>query len=169
MLEKTLESPLDCKEIKPGKPFTKDQSWTIKTPECQRIDAFKLWCWRRLLRVRTARSSNKPIWKEINHEYLLKRHAEAETPILWPPDVKSWLIGKDPDSGKDWGQEEKRVAEDGMVGWHHELNGHESEQTLGDSEGQRSLACCSPWVLKDWVTEQQQTLLAQEGHTGQWL
>ena len=65
--------------------------------------------------------------------------------ILWPPDAKSQLIGKDTDAGKDWGQEEKGVAEDKMVGWHHRLNGHEFEQTLGDSEWQGSLVCCSPW------------------------
>ena len=69
-------------------------------------------------------------------------------PILWPPDVKSWLIWKDPDTGKDWGREEKGAAED-MVWWHHWLSGHEFEQTRGDNGGQSSLACCSPWGLKD--------------------
>ena len=69
--------------------------------------------------------------------------AEAETPILWPPDVKSWLTGIDPDAGKDWGQE-KRVTEDEKFGWHYQRNGHESEQTLGDSEGQGGLECWSP-------------------------
>ena len=72
---------------------------------------------------------------------------EAEAPILWPPGVKSLLIGKDPDAGKDWRQEEKGAAEDEMVGWHHQLNGHEFEQTLGDGEG--SLACHSPWGRKE--------------------
>ena len=70
---------------------------------------------------------------------------DAGAPILWPPDAKSRLIGKDPDAGKDRGQEEKGMIEDKMVGWHHQLNGHESEQTLGDGKGQRTLACCSPW------------------------
>ena len=70
---------------------------------------------------------------------------DAEVPILWPPDAKIRLIGKDPDAGKDWRQEEKGMIEDEMVGWHHQLNGHESEQTLGDGKGQRNLACCSPW------------------------
>jgi len=74
--------------------------------------------------------------------------AEAEAPILWPPDSKSWLIGKDPDAGKDWRQEEK----DEMVGWHHRLNGHEFEQTLGDGEGQGSLECCSLWSHKELDT-----------------
>ena len=75
--------------------------------------------------------------------------AEAEAPILWPPNVKSQLIGKDPDAGKDWGQEEKGVTKDEMVGWHHWLNGHEFKQTHGDGEGQGSLACCSPWGWKE--------------------
>ena len=71
--------------------------------------------------------------------------AEVEAPILRPLDVKSWLIAKDLDTGKDWGQEKKRVTEDEMVGWHHRFNGHEFEKTLGDSKGQGSLVCCSPW------------------------
>ena len=82
--------------------------------------------------------------------------AEAEAPIFWLPDAKNWLIGKDPDAGKDWGQEEKGTTEDEMVGWHHWLSGHEFEQSLGVDDGQGSLACCSPWscrVRQDWVTE----------------
>ena len=75
--------------------------------------------------------------------------AEAETPILWPPDVKSWLIWKDPDAGKDWGQEEKGMTEDEMVGWPHRLNGHEFEQTSWDRGRQKSLACCSSWGHKE--------------------
>ena len=74
--------------------------------------------------------------------------AEAETPILWPPDAKSQLTGQDPDAGKDWRREEKGSTEDEMVGWYHQLNGHEFEQALGDDEGQRSLVCCSSWGLK---------------------
>ena len=73
----------------------------------------------------------------------------AEAPVLWPPDVKSQLIRKDPDAGKDCGQEEKEAIEDEMVGWHHQLTGHEFEKTLGDSEGQGSLACCSAWGCKE--------------------
>ena len=121
-------------------------SWTIKMAKRQRIDAFKLWCWRRHLRVPwTARRSNHSILKEANPEYSLEGlMTEAEAPILWPLDVKNWLIGKDPDAGKDWGQE-KRVTEDEITGWHHQLNGHKSEQTPGDSEGQGSLVCCSSW------------------------
>ena len=75
--------------------------------------------------------------------FIGRTDVEAETPILWPPDAKSWLIGKDPDAGKDWRQKEKET-EDEMVGWYHQLSGHGFEQTLGDSEGQGSLACCSP-------------------------
>ena len=80
---------------------------------------------------------------------------EAETPVLWPPDVKTQLMGKDPDAGKDWRQEEKGMTEDEMVGWHHRLNGHEFEQALGVGGGQGSLACCSPWGRKESdMTEQ---------------
>jgi len=86
-----------------------------------------------------------------NQPWILIRRtdAEAEAPIFWPPDAKSWLTEKDPDAGKYWGQEEKGATEDEMVGGHHQLNGHESEQTLGDSEGQGSLACCRPWGHKE--------------------
>ena len=108
MLQKTLENPLDSKEIKPVNP-----------------------------------KGNQP-WK-----YIGKPNAEAEAPILWPPDMKSWLTGKDPDAKKDWGQEEKGVTEDEMVGWNHQLNGHKFEQTLGNGEGQGSLACCSSWGHKE--------------------
>ena len=120
------------------------ESWTIKKAECWKIDAFELWCWRRLLRVPwTGGRSNQSILKEINPEYSLEGLVEAA--VLWPPDAKSQLTGKDPDAGKDWGQEEKGVIENEMVGWHHWLSGPEFEQTLGDCEGQGSLACCSPW------------------------
>ena len=84
-------------------------------------------------------------------------------PIIWPSDSKSWLTGKDPDAGKDWGQEEPGATEDEMVGWHHQLDGHELEQTLGDSEGQGGLTCCTPWRSQrfghDWATEQEQKLV----------
>ena len=76
-------------------------------------------------------------------------YTEAETPILWPPDVKNWFSGKDPDAGNDWGQEEKGPTEDEMVGWHHWHNAPEFEQTPGDSEGRGSLMCCSPWICKE--------------------
>ena len=101
------------------------ESWTIKKAEHWRTDASELWCWRRLLRVPwTARRSNQSNLKEFNPEYWIfigRTEAEAEAPILWPPDSKNWLIGKDPDAGKDWRQEEKGTTEDEMVGWHHRL------------------------------------------------
>ena len=107
LLETTLESLLDCKEIKP-------------------VDS----------------KGNQP-WLFIG-----RTDAGAEAPVFWPLDVKSWLIGKDPVTGKDWGQEEKEMAEDEMVVWHHHLNGHVFEQTPGDSEGQGSLACWKLWDRK---------------------
>ena len=111
LLEKTLESPLDCKEIKSVNPKGK-QPW--------------------LFIGRTA--------------------AKAEASILQPPDVKSGFTGEDPDAGKDWGQEEKGVAENEIVEWHHQLNVHEFEHTLGYSRKQRSLACCSSWGYKELDT-----------------
>ena len=87
--------------------------------------------------------------------FIGRSDVEAETPILWPPDVKSWLIWKDPDTGKDWGQEKKGMTEDEMVGWHHQFNGHEFEQAPGAGDGQGSLAHCSPWGHKELdMTEQ---------------
>ena len=87
------------------------ESWTIKKAEHQRIDAFELWCWKRLLRVPwTARRSKQPSLKEMSPKYSLEEHIEAEAPILWPPDVKNWLTGKYPDVGKDWRQKEKGVT-----------------------------------------------------------
>ena len=105
VLEKTLESPFDCKEIQPVHP--KDQSWV----------------------------------------FIGRTDAKAETPILWSPHVKSWLIGKDPDAGRDWGQE--GMTEDKMAGWHHRLDGCEFEWTLGDDDGQGGLVCCSSWGRKE--------------------
>ena len=102
VLEKTLDSPLDCKEVQPVH-SEGDQPW----------DLFG------------------------------RNDAKAETPILWPPHVKSWLIGKDPDAGKDWRREEKGTTEDERVGWHHRLNGHEFEQAPGVGDGQGGLECCS--------------------------
>ena len=108
---KTLESPLDCKKIKPVNPKG-NQSWV----------------------------------------FIGRTDAEAEGPILWPPDVKNWLIWKDPDAGKDWRQEEKGMTEDEMVGWYHWLDEHEFEQALGVGDGQGSLVCCSPWGHKELNT-----------------
>ena len=112
-----------------------------------------MWCWRRLLRVPwTARRSNQSILKEISPGCSLEAEwtdAEAATPILWPPHVKSWLIGKDPDAGRDWRQEEKGMTKDEIAGWHHRLDGHESEWTLGVGDGQGGLACCDSWGSKE--------------------
>ena len=123
------------------------ESWTIKKADSQAIDAFELWCWRRLLRAPwTARRSHQSILKEISPEYsleglMLKLQLQY---ILWLPDVKRRLSGKDPQAGKDWKQEENGTTEDKIVECHHRLNGHEFEQAPGDGEGQGSLACCSP-------------------------
>ena len=108
LLEKTLESLLDCKEIQPVHPKG-DQSWVC----------------------------------------IGRTDAEAETPVLWPPHAKGWFIGKDPDAGRDWGQEEKGTTEDEMAGWHHWLNGRESEWTPGVGDGQGGLACCDSWGRKE--------------------
>ena len=107
VLEKTLESPLDSREIQPVHP--EDQSWV----------------------------------------FIGKTDAEAETPIIWLPDVKSWFIGKEPDAGKDWRQEEKGTTEDEMVGWHHQLNGHGFGWTPGVGDGQGGLVCYDSWGCKE--------------------
>ena len=126
------------------------ESWTIKKAERWRIDAFELWCWRRLLRVPwTARRSNQSILKEISPEYslegpMLKVKLQYFGHLTWRTDSR-----KDPDAGKDWRKEEKGTTEDEMVGWHHCLNGHEFEQALGVGDEQESLACCSPWGCKE--------------------
>ena len=136
------------------------ESWTIKKAESQIIGAFELWCWRRLLRVSwTARRSNQSILKEISSEYSLKglMLKLAEAPILSPLDGKNWLTGKDADAWNYLRKEEKGMTENGMVGWHHRLKGHELEQVQRVGEVQGSLACCRPWGYKrvrhDWVTE----------------
>ena len=101
-------------------------SWTIKKAECRRIDAFELWCWRRVKSPLDCKEI-QPINPKGNQPWLFigRTDAEAETPILWPPDEKNWLIGEDPDAGQDWRQEEKGTTEDEIGGWHHRLNGHE--------------------------------------------
>ena len=108
VLERTLESPLDCKEIQPVHPKG-NQSWL----------------------------------------FIGRTDVEAETPIHWPPDVKNWLTGKDPDAGIDWRQKEKETTQDERDGWHYELDGHESEQVLGAGDGQGILTYCSPWGHKE--------------------
>ena len=126
------------------------ESWTIKEAEHWRSDASELWCWR-TLETPLYSKEKKPVNPKGNQRWIFigRIDDEAEAPILWPLDGKSWFIGKDPVAGKDWGQEEKEMMEDVMVGWHHWLNGHEFEQTPGDGEGQWSLVCCSPWGHKE--------------------
>ena len=132
VLEKTLESPLDCKEIQWVHPKG-DQSWV----------------------------------------FIERTYAEAETPILWPPHAKSWLIGRDPDAGRDWGQEEKGMAENEMAGWHCQLDGHEFKWTPGVGDGQGGLVCCYSWGRKesdttDWLnwTELEYSFIARDRKNG---
>ena len=122
------------------------KSWTIKKAECQNTDAFELWCWRRLL-VPLDCKEIKPVNPKGNQFWIFigRTDAKAEAPILWPPDVKNWLIRKDRDAEKDWRQEKTGMPEDEMIGWHHWLDGHEFEQTLRVGDGLGSLACYSPW------------------------
>ena len=120
----------------------------IKKEKYWRIDAFELWGWRKLESPLDSKKI-KPVNPKGNQPWIFIGRADAEAPILWPPDVKNWLIGKDPDAAKDWRWEEKGTTEGEMVKWHHWLNGHEFEQAPGDSEGQGSLACCSPQDRKE--------------------
>ena len=121
--------------------------------------ALKNWCFQILVLVKTLESpldskEIKPVNPKGNQRWIFigRTDAEAETPILWPPDAKNWLIGKDPDVGKDWRQEEKGMTDNKMVGWHYQLDGHKFEQALGVGDGQGSLACCSPWGHKELDT-----------------
>ena len=128
-------------------------NWAIKKAECWRVDAFKLWCWRRLLKALwTASGEITPVNPKGNKPWIFVGRIDAEAPILWPPDAKSQLIRKDCDAGKDWRQEEKGTSENELVGCHHWLNGREFEQVLGYHEGQVGLACCSPWGHKELDT-----------------
>ena len=116
----------------------------------------KNWCFWTVVLEKTLESplgykEIQPVHPEGDQSWVFteRTDAEAETPILWPPDAKNWLLGKDPDAGKDWRQEEKGMTEDEMVGWHHWLDGHEFEQALGVGDGQGSIVCCSPWSHKE--------------------
>ena len=125
------------------------ESWTVKKSQCRRIDDFELWCWRRLLRVDCKEIQLVHFKGDQSWVFIGRTDAKAETPILWLPLAKSWLIGKDLDSGRNWGQEEKGMTEDEITGWHHQLDGHEFEQTLGGGNGQGGLACCDSWGHKE--------------------
>ena len=116
------------------------ENWTIKKAECRRTDAFEPWCWRRLESPLDCKEI-KPVNPKGNQSWIFIGRTDGKVPILWPPDAKNWLIGKDPDAGKDWRFKEKWMTEDEMVGWHHQLDGHEFEQALGIGNGQGSLAC----------------------------
>ena len=121
-----------------------------KKTECQRIDAFELWCWRRLESPWDCKEI-KPLNLKIDQSWIFIGMTDpvAEAPIVWPPDSKSWPIGKYPDARKDWRQEENELTEDEMVEWHHQLHAHEFEQEIGVGEGQ---ACCNPWGCKELDT-----------------
>ena len=123
----------------------------VKKAERWRIDAFELWCWRRLLESPLDCKEIQPIHSEGDQpwDFFGRNDAKAETPVLWPPHAKSWLTGKDSDDGRDCGQEEKGTTEDEMAGWHHWLDGLESERTLGFGDVQGGLACCDSWGRKE--------------------
>ena len=129
------------------------ESWIIKKAECWRIDAWTVVLEKTLESPLDCKEIQSVCAKENQSSIFVGRtNAETEAPILWPPDVKSQFIRKDPDAGKDWGQEEKEVTRNEMVGWYHRLNGHEFEQTPENSEGQRSLTCYRSWGHKELDT-----------------
>ena len=121
------------------------ESWTMKKAECQRIDAFELWCG--TLESPLNSKDIQPVHPKRNQSWIFigSTDAEAEAPKLQLPDAKNWLIWKDHDAGKDWRQEEKGTIEDETVGWHHWFDGRKFEQAPGVGDGQGDLACCSPW------------------------
>ena len=126
------------------------ESWTVKKAERWKIDAFELWLEKALESPLDCKEI-QPVHPKGDQPWVFigMTDAKAETPILWPPHVKIWLIGKDPDAGRDWGQEEKGTTENEMAGWHHRLDGHEFEQILGVCDGQGGLACCDSWGRKE--------------------
>ena len=124
------------------------ESWSIKKAENQGINAFQLWCWRRLLRVPWNCREIKLVNLKGNQSWILTGWTDAETPVFWSPDGMSWLTGKVPDAGKDWGQKEKRVSEDEMAGWHHWCNGHEHGQFSRDGGTGRPGMLQSIWLQR---------------------
>jgi len=132
------------------------ESWTVKKSEHRRTDAFEPWCWRRFLSPLDCKMI-QPVHSKGDQSWVFfgRNDAKAETPVLWPPHMKSWLIGKDSDAGRYWGQEEKGTTEDEMAGWHHQLDGREFEWIPRVGDGQVGLACCSSWGCKESeMTEQ---------------
>ena len=146
------------------------ESWTVKKAEHRRTDAFELWCWRRLFFFfffeKTLESpldckEIQPVQSKADQSWVFigRTEAEAQTPTLWPPHAKSWLIGKDSDAGRDWGQEEKGMIDDEMAGWYHRLDGHDFGWTPGVGDGQGGLVCFDSWgqlqrvghELSDWT------------------
>ena len=130
------------------------ENWTTKKAEHWKVDAFELWCWRRLLRVPwTAMREIQPVNPKGNQSWIFigRTDAEAETPILWPPDGKNWLIGKNHDAGKDWGQEEKGTTEDEVVRWYYQLDGHKFEQAPGVVMDREARRAAVHGVAKSWT------------------
>ena len=181
VLERTLQSSLDWKEIKPFNPKG-NQPWILIGSEVKSLSRVWLFATPWIVAYQAPQSMEffrQDYWSGLpfpspgnlpdpgiepgspalqadalpseppGSPFIGRAKAKTETPIPWPLDVKNWLIGKDPDAGKDWGQKEKRGTEDEMVGWHHQPNGHEFEQTPRERAGQRSLACCNPWGYKE--------------------
>ena len=132
------------------------ESWTIKKAECWK-PCFQTVVLEKMLESSLDSKEIKPVNPKGNQSWIFigKTDAEAEAPIFWPPDAKSWPLGKDPDAGKDWRQKEKGMTEDEMVGWHHWLKGRVFEQTPEDCEEQGNLACCSPWGYKESATTEE--------------
>ena len=158
------------------------ESWTIKKAELQRIlnCGINFCFWTVVLEKTLERTLDckgiQPVHPKGDQSWIFigRNDAEAETPIFWPPDAKNWLIGKDPDAGKGWRWEEKGTTEYEVVGWHHWLDGHDFEYTLGVGDGQRGLVCCSSWGRKEsdrteWLnwTDKEFMLQAPESLSGQ--
>ena len=151
------------------------ESWTMKKAEHWRIDAFELWCWKTLDSPLDCKEI-QPVHSERDQPWVFfgRNDAKAETPVFWPSHAKSWLIGKDSDAGRDWGQDEKGTTETEMAGWHHWLDGHESEWTPAVGDGQGVLACCHSWGRKESDTTERLIWSDQFGgyifisHTARW-
>ena len=145
-----------------------EESWAPKNW------CFELWCWIRLLKSPLDCKEMQPVYPKGEQSWVFigRTVVEVETPILWSPDGKSWLIWKDPDAGKDWGQEEKGTTEEEMVGWHHRLDGRGFEWHPGVVDGQGGLACCDSWGCREldmteWLNWTELWVFGKEG-AGEW-